>query len=73
MRGASDPPCPPAPSRSEGIGRVRTPLTVAELVPSTGAPDVTVDEAIVGLRSFRARHPLGAGLTIRDLITEGRR
>jgi hypothetical protein len=46
---------------------------VAELVPPTGAPDVTVDEAIVGLRSFRAQHTLGPGLTIRDLVTEGRR
>jgi hypothetical protein len=46
---------------------------VAELVPPAGAPDVTVDEAIAALRSFRAEHTLGQGLTIRDLITEGRR
>lgn len=46
---------------------------VAELVPVAGSPDLTVDEAIEELRSFRCRHTLGKGLTVRDLITEGRR
>jgi prevent-host-death family protein len=59
--------------RGERITITRHGRPVAELVPSTGAPDVTVDEAIVGLRSFRAQHTLGPGLSIRDLVTEGRR
>lgn len=46
---------------------------VAVLIPVSGAPDLTVDEAIAELRSFRSRHTLGEGLTVRDLITEGRR
>jgi len=32
-----------------------------------------VDEAVAELRSFRAEHSLERGLTVRDLITEGRR
>jgi hypothetical protein len=34
---------------------------------------MTVDEAVDALIEFRGRHTLGDGLTIRDLITEGRR
>jgi prevent-host-death family protein len=59
--------------RGERITITRHGRPVAELVPPTGAPDITVDEAIVGLRTFRAEHSLGEGLTIRDLIAEGRR
>jgi prevent-host-death family protein len=59
--------------RGERITITRHGRPVAELVPPTGTPEVTVDEAIVGLRSFRAGHALGAGLAIRDLINEGRR
>ncbi len=46
---------------------------VAELRPPEGAPQMTVDEAISGLRDFRSRHPLGADLTFKQLINEGRR
>lgn len=47
-------------------------VPVALLVPP-GAPDrKVVRDAVLGLRSFRARHPLG-DLTIRELIDEGRR
>jgi prevent-host-death family protein len=44
---------------------------VAELVPVSGAPEMTVDEAIQGLLEFRKGRSLG-GLRIRDLIEEGR-
>lgn len=43
---------------------------VALLVPATSRP-VPVREALAGLRAFRVRHPL-AGVTIRELIDEGR-
>lgn len=43
---------------------------VALLVPATSRP-VPVGEALAGLRAFRSRHPL-AGVTIRELIDEGR-
>jgi prevent-host-death family protein len=59
--------------RGERITITRHGRPVADLVPPAGAPDVTVDEAIRGIRSFRAEHTLGQGLTIRGLITEGRR
>jgi prevent-host-death family protein len=44
---------------------------VAELVPVSGAPEMTVEEAIQGLLEFRKGRSLG-GLRIRDLIEEGR-
>ncbi len=59
--------------RGERITITRHGRPVAELIPSTGAPEVTVEEAIRGLSSFRAEHTLGRELTIRALITEGRR
>jgi prevent-host-death family protein len=59
--------------RGERITITRHGRPVAELIPSTGAPDVTVDEAIRGLSAFRTEHTLGQGLTIRALISEGRR
>jgi prevent-host-death family protein len=59
--------------RGERITITRHGRPVADLVPAAGAPELTVDEAILGIRSFRAAHTLGQGLTIRDLITEGRR
>jgi prevent-host-death family protein len=47
-------------------------VPVAHLVPA-GAPDrAGVRSAAAGLRSFRATHPLN-GVTIRQLIDEGRR
>ena len=59
--------------RGERITITRHGRPVAELGPVAGAPGVTVDEAIAELRSFRARHTLGKGLTVRDLVAEGRR
>ncbi len=58
--------------RGERITITRHGTPVAQLVPAVGAPAVTVDEAIRGIRAFRAEHSLGKG-TIRELITEGRR
>jgi prevent-host-death family protein len=59
--------------RGERITITRHGRPVAVLVPPAGIPDVTVDEAIDALRSFRSTHSLGPGVTIRDLIEEGRR
>jgi prevent-host-death family protein len=46
---------------------------VAQLVPMEEAPAMTVAEAIDGIIAFGKEHTLGPGLTIRDLIEEGRR
>jgi prevent-host-death family protein len=59
--------------RGERITITRHGRAVAELRPPEGAPQMTVDEAIAGLREFRDRHPLGPDLTIKKLIDEGRR
>ena len=59
---------------SEGSGsRSRATSVVAELLPPEGAPQITVQEAIAGLRDFRSRHPLGPDVSIKQLIDEGRR
>ncbi len=47
-------------------------VAVAILSPVTEPPPMTVEEAIAGLREFRRSHPLN-GITIRELIDEGRR
>ena len=47
-------------------------VPVAVLMPPSGPAAATVREAVAGLRAFRASHPL-RGVTIRDLIDEGRR
>ena len=47
-------------------------VPVAVLGPITRRSSMTTTEAIAGLRAFRQAHPL-AGLSIRDLIDEGRR
>jgi prevent-host-death family protein len=47
-------------------------VPVAVLVPPTGRSSRTIAEAIAELRLFRSRHPLD-GVTIRELIDEGRR
>lgn len=59
--------------RGERITITRHGRPVAQLVPAPGTPNLTVAEAIAGLRTFRSRHELGEGLAVRDLITEGRR
>ena len=45
---------------------------VALLVPVTKPTSLLTHDAIAGLREFRARHRLD-GVTIRELIDEGRR
>ena len=45
---------------------------VAMLIPPTGQVAVDPDELIAWMREFRQRHPLD-GVTIRELIDEGRR
>lgn len=47
-------------------------VPVAVLVPPAGTDRSAVRDAISGMRSFRAAHPL-RGVTIRELIDEGRR
>jgi prevent-host-death family protein len=58
--------------KGERITITRHGRPVAELVPVEGAAAMTVAEAIAGLRELGSRHTLGPGLTIRDLIEEGR-
>jgi prevent-host-death family protein len=47
-------------------------VPVALLVPPEASGTPSVRAAVAGLRNFRSRHPL-AGVTIRELIDEGRR
>ena len=56
--------------KGERIVITRHGRPVAELVPVEGAPQMSVEEAIRRLRELRTT--LGPGLTIRDLIEEGR-
>ena len=59
--------------RGERITITRHGRPVAELVPPIGGREITVAEAISSLRAFRKAHPLGDGVTIKQLIDEGRR
>lgn len=59
--------------KGERITITRHGRPVADLVPPVGASQMTVAEAIAGLRAFRSAHPLGPDLTIKQLIDEGRR
>jgi prevent-host-death family protein len=47
-------------------------VPVAVLVPPTRTGTPAVRDTVAGLRAFRARHAL-RGVTIRELIDEGRR
>jgi prevent-host-death family protein len=47
-------------------------VPVAILIPASPATPVAVAAAVVALKAFRRRHQL-QGLTIRELIDEGRR
>lgn len=58
--------------RGERITITRHGKPVAHLVPLPGHPDRTVNEAVKGLVSFRKEHTLGADLSVKDLIAEGR-
>jgi prevent-host-death family protein len=46
---------------------------VAVLMPPPGAPDRSVSEAIDALRAMRTGRTLGDGVTVKELIEEGRR
>jgi prevent-host-death family protein len=59
--------------KGERIVITRHGRPVAQLVPIAGAAEVTVDEAIGGILELRQGTTLGPGVTIRDLIEEGRR
>ena len=59
--------------KGERITITRHGRAVADLVPPIGAPAMSVDDAVDHLRRFRNEHTLGDGLTIRQLIEEGRR
>lgn len=56
----------------EAITITKHGVAVAVLAPASGSPARTAHEAIAGLRAFRGVHRL-EGLSIRELIDEGRR
>ena len=58
--------------KGERIVITRHGRPVAQLVPVQGGADRTVNQAVDELRAFRSAHRLGAELTLRDLIEEGR-
>lgn len=59
--------------KGERIVITRHGRPVAQLVPIAEAPEMTVEEAIQEILELRKGTTLGPGLTIRDLIEEGRR
>ncbi|MDQ3480609.1 MAG: type II toxin-antitoxin system prevent-host-death family antitoxin [Actinomycetota bacterium] len=59
-------------AKGESIEITKRGIPVAVLGPVASDRRVGVDEAIQGLRAFRDRHRLD-GVTIRELIEEGRR
>jgi len=56
----------------EAITITKHGVAVAVLGPASARPARTAHEAIAGLRAFRRAHPL-YGLSLRELIDEGRR
>jgi prevent-host-death family protein len=59
-------------AQGEEITITKHGVAMAVLVPAAVGPAMTSADAIAGLRSFRRTHRL-EGLTIRELIDEGRR
>lgn len=59
--------------RGERVTITRHGRPVAVLVPPPGVPDRTAAEAVDALLVLRAGRRLGKGLSVRDLIEEGRR
>jgi prevent-host-death family protein len=57
----------------ERITIMRHGRPVAVLMPPPGVPDCTVSEGIDAIRAMRAGRKLGDGVTVRDLLEEGRR
>ena len=56
----------------EAITITKHGVPIAALTPVPTRPTRTAREAIAGLRAFRRAHPL-EGLSLRELIDEGRR
>lgn len=59
-------------AEGESITITKHGVAVAVLGPASGRSASTTAEAVAGLRSFRRSHHL-EGVTIRELIDEGRR
>jgi prevent-host-death family protein len=59
-------------AQGEAITITKHGVAIAILAPVSTRPTRTAHEAIAGLRAFRRAHPL-EGLSLRDLIDEGRR
>jgi prevent-host-death family protein len=59
-------------ANGEAITITKHGVAVAVLAPASARPAQTVNAAIAGLRAFRRTHPL-EGLSLRELIDEGRR
>ena len=59
-------------ARGETITITKRGVAVARLTPVAGEATISVEQAISGLRAFRRDHRLD-GLSIRELIDEGRR
>lgn len=59
-------------ANGEAITITKHGIAVAVLGPASTRPTQTAHDAIAGLRAFRRAHPL-EGLSLRDLIDEGRR
>lgn len=58
-------------NNGEAITITKHGVAIALLGPASPPPTRTTQEAISGLRAFRRTHPL-SGLTLRELIDEGR-
>ena len=59
-------------ARGESITITKHGVDVAVLAPAAGRAALTTRDAIAGLRAFRRSHALD-GLSLRELIDEGRR
>ena len=59
--------------KGERITITRHGRPVAQLVPPPGARERTVDQAVKGILEFRRGRRLGPGISLRELIDEGRR
>lgn len=59
-------------ANGEAITITKHGVAIAVLAPASTRPTLTAHEAIAGLRVFRRAHPLD-GLSLRELIDEGRR
>lgn len=58
--------------RGESYAITKHGRVVAHVIPPVGSPELSVEQAVDGLRKFRQGHHLD-GISIRELIEEGRR